>query len=374
LNYAAVQKSEELRWASPGTVPNGVITHSARLSMGLRVAAGGDPLDIATNHGVGLDERMTSFWYVVDAIHKSKQLDINFPECHMEQQKLSEEFKRKSDIGICHCVGAIDGILIWVHKPTEADCEKMGFGPVKFFCGRKKKFGLNMQAVCDARKRFLWVDIRFPGSTSDFFAFEQSSLKKDLERDGFLYPGLCLFGDAAYVNAPFMCVPFRNVSEATDVPKDAFNFFQSQLRINIECAFGMLVHRFGILRKPFPMNVSITKTNSAVLALCKLHNFCIETNGDDDLIFSADQRDASNIMLDGGMVLPRIDAAGGHFWQYDEEDDRLNAFLDGGDHTDDHTPAARRRYYRHGVDLPYQQIHNYVRENHIRRPARSQRR
>jgi hypothetical protein len=170
-----------------------------------------------------------------------------------------------------------------------------------------------------------------------------------------------------------MCVPFRNVSEATDVPKDAFNFFQSQLRINIECAFGMLVHRFGILRKPFPRNVSITKTNSVVLALCKLHNFCIETKHDNYHIFSADQCDASNIMLDGGMVLPRIDDAGGHFWQYDEVDDRLNALLDGGDHTDDHQRAARRTRSFDGV-LPHQQIYNYVRENHICRPARSQRR
>ena len=110
-----------------------------------------------------------------------------------------------------------------------------------------------MQAVCDARRRFLWVDLKYPGSTSDFFAFDQSTLKSQLEQQGFLRRGLCLFGDAAYANSPYMVTPFRSATGT----KDDFNFFQSQLRINIECAFGMLVHRFGMLRKAFPMGVSL---------------------------------------------------------------------------------------------------------------------
>ena len=54
-----------------------------------------------------------------------------------------------------------------------------------------------------------------------------------------LAPGLCIYGDAAYGNNMYMTVPFKNVSMG---PKDAFNFYHSQIRINIECAFGMLVH------------------------------------------------------------------------------------------------------------------------------------
>jgi hypothetical protein len=245
----------------------------------------------------------------------------------------SAEFKKKSEIGIACCIKAIDGILIWIHKPTEANCKDMGVGPVKFFCGRKKKYGLNMQAICDSKRRFLWVDIRFPGATSDYFAFEQTELFEKLQTDGFLRAGLCIFGDAAYVNAPYMCVPYRNVA-GSDGSKDAYNFFQSQLRINIECAFGMLVHRFGILRKPFPVNVSVGKINAAVLALCKLHNFCIDSQHEE--ISSADICDSGNIMMDGGMVLPRIDNnEGDYYWDYDAEQDRLDGLLDGGEHFDD---------------------------------------
>lgn len=349
------------------SIPNGPITHTARLSMALRIAAGGDPLDIAVNHGVSDAEPTESFWLVVDAVHKSFQLDINFPTSHEAQYELAQEFRSKSTIGITNCVGAIDGILMWIHKPTDQDCDVLGFRQTKFFCGRKKKFGLNMQAVCDARRRFLWVELRYPGSTSDFFAFDQSSLKCQLERAGFLREGLCLFGDAAYANSSYMCVPFRSATGT----HDHFNFFQSQLRINIECAFGMLVHRFGMLRKAWPVNVSIAKTNSAILALCKLHNFCIESNSGND-ISTADVGDSSHIMMDGGMLLPRIDRVDGNEdtvrWMYDDTEDRLNALLDGGDHRDDHADADRRRFRRHREVTPRHWIHNYIAENGFRRP------
>lgn len=356
--------------AKPGSVPNGAITHSSRLSMALRIAAGGDVLDIADYHGVGVGEPMASFWFVVDAINNTPQLNIVFPETHAEQEHLAAQFRAKSEIGIACCIGAIDGILIWIHKPTEEDCGNTGVGPVKFFCGRKKKYGLNMQAICDSKRRFLWVDIQFPGATSDYFAFEQTDLYKKLQRDGFLRPGLCIFGDAAYVNAPYMCVPFRNVHGSGDT-KDSYNFFQSQLRINIECAFGMLVHRFGILRKAFPVNVSISKTNSAVLALCKLHNFCIDSNHEE--IGPADIGDTGNIMMEGGMILPRIDNVGDYYWDYDTDQDRLDELLDGGDHYDDHSRDIRRRF-RRMVDLPIHLIHQHVIDSGARRPERNNRR
>jgi hypothetical protein len=44
----------------------------------------------------------------------------------------------------------------------------MKTGVRAFFCGRKSKFGYNMQAVCDADGRFLSVWINHPASASDF--------------------------------------------------------------------------------------------------------------------------------------------------------------------------------------------------------------
>jgi hypothetical protein len=49
---------------------------------------------------------------------------------------------------------------------------------------------------------------------------------------------------------------------------------QSQLRINIECSFGMLVNRWGILWKPIRCE---TNKVPLLIAVCmKLHNFILD--------------------------------------------------------------------------------------------------
>ena len=40
-------------------------------------------------------------------------------------------------------------------------------------------------------------------------------------------------------------------------------------------AFGRLVHRWPILRKPLNVNFGLSKMTALVLTLCHLHNFCI---------------------------------------------------------------------------------------------------
>ena len=144
-----------------GAVPNGPITKAARLSMALRHFAGGNPLDISDIHGLSDDEVLTSVWIIVDSIHASKELDIKFPTTHAEQTTIALEFKAKSSIQIDCCVGAIDGLLIWISKPTKKDQDVIVFGPTKFFCGRKMKYGLNMMGVCDARRRLISKTWRF---------------------------------------------------------------------------------------------------------------------------------------------------------------------------------------------------------------------
>ena len=66
---------------------------------------------------------------------------------------------------------------------------------------------------------------------------------------------------AVIPNSHFMVTPFKNASEG---PKDAYNFFQSQLRIRVECGFGMFVKRWAMLRKPIPSGISLKRTISLV--------------------------------------------------------------------------------------------------------------
>ena len=73
-----------------------------------------------------------------------------------------------------------------------------------------------------------------------------------------------------------MATPFTNVAgDPNRVAEDNYNFYHSQLRIRVECAFGMLVQRWGILRMAMPRNLSVAKIVALVVALAKLHNFCI---------------------------------------------------------------------------------------------------
>jgi DDE superfamily endonuclease len=162
----------------------------------------------------------------VDAVNKCPDLAFGFPRCHEKQKQLALAFKAKSAAAIDCCVGATDGMLLWIERPTNVDCDRAECGPKKFFCGRKHKFGLNMQATCDADGMFLDVSIAHPASTSDFLAFSTSSLQKKIETPGFLAPGLCIFGDLAYVNNGYFMTPFKGVKSGI---KDTFNFYHSQL-------------------------------------------------------------------------------------------------------------------------------------------------
>ncbi|KAL3803836.1 hypothetical protein HJC23_003998 [Cyclotella cryptica] len=175
--------------------------------MALRYVSGGDPLDIADLHGVADDEVLNSVWDIIDAIHLTPEMNITFPETYHDQIECAQGFKVKSRMDIDCCVGCIDEMLFWINQPSAKDQKVIGFGPTKVFCGRKKKFGLNMMGVCDSQRRVIWVEVNMPGAASDFYAFDKSVVKQKLKATGFLFP----------------------------------------VRINIECSFGILVHRWGIL-------------------------------------------------------------------------------------------------------------------------------
>jgi hypothetical protein len=261
------------------TAPNGIIPVSIRLAVTLQYLAGGMVYDIAPLYGIGCSDVHRSVDMVVDAINKCTELKIEFPSSWKEQREIANGFQEKSAASIPNCCGAIDGIMIWISKPSYIDCESLGFQDGKFYCARKNKYGLNMMATCDSKGRFLDVQISHPGSTSDHLCFITSSLKCKLESkrpgtgEDFLAPGLCLFGDNAYVNTNFLASPYANVQLTK--AQDSYNFYHSQLRVRIECAFGMLVRRFGLLRRQMHPRIPIYKVTAMVMAMCRIHNFCI---------------------------------------------------------------------------------------------------
>ena len=132
-----------------------------------------------------------------------------------------------------------------------------------------------MQAICDDELRFLFIDLCWPGATADYMAWVTSCLCLEIEvgltsLNPKIKKGLTLVGDNAYVKTEYVAVPIKGAK--TEV-EDAYNFYQSQLRITIERAFGVLVHRWSILRGP--LTIPLFKVVPVVQCLCKLHNYYI---------------------------------------------------------------------------------------------------
>jgi DDE superfamily endonuclease len=381
-----------------GRTPNGKIENETRLAIALRYFAGADPLDLIIVYKVSRAVVYESIWWVVEAVNTTQDLSIKYPTTHAKQKEVAEEFRKRSSVNFNNCAGCIDGVLIWIHRPSKSELKKLNIGGRKFFCGRKKKFGLNMQAVCDSNRRFLDVQIQHPGCTSDYLSFILSKICKTLQNENphenqkpFLSKGLAFYGDNAYVNCDFMVTPYKAV---TTGPKDAYNFYVSQLRIIIECAFGMLTRRWGILRKAIPLNISIQKTVALVMALCRLHIFCIDQRDID--ILDATSNDAHDIALHGGLiwepqeVRPQDEdsdmdesyeegVVGGNEGG-DEADGlnegvnyvRLDELLDGGQHFDD---VARRQLRQPGcaAEYPSSKMLEYVTAQGFQRPSRGRR-
>ena len=352
----------------PRCYQNGPISPDVRLACAIRWFAGGSAYDIMTTYGISHTDTINSYWFVVDAINRHPAFAIVYPTDHDKQQSIAAGFGEVSSAGFDCCAGAIDGILIWIHKPSPRDCLDTGCSSGKYFCGRKKKFGLNCQAVCDVRGRILDISILYPGSTSDCLAFEGMSLFNRLEQ-GILAPGLCLFGDNAYLNTLYMATPFAAVSGGS---KDAYNFYHSQLRIRIECAFGMLTHRWAILRSAIPMNVAVHKTVALVLALAKLHNYCIDAEEQTycDAAFST-AADEWRSKESGAVPLVETQQHSGV---------TPRQLLDGGNHFDDigmNGRYNRQRRYNYisetaGIALPRDRLHSFVADSGVTRPTPQQ--
>ncbi len=115
------------------------------------------------NYGLCYQDVLASVWIVVHAINTFPGFQITFPSSFIEQEKIAKGFKKASTVGFDNCVGAIDGILIWMLKPTAKEAAKAGVGQKKFLCGKKNKFGLNCQAISNVRGKILDISITNSG-------------------------------------------------------------------------------------------------------------------------------------------------------------------------------------------------------------------
>lgn len=95
---------------------------------------------------------------------------------------------------------------------------------------------LLLQAICDAQYRIIAWTMNCPGSQNDRTAFKFSGFAKLLAK---LPEGYFVVGDPAYPASDRVLVPFPGTTLTPS--QDAFNYYESQCRMAIEQAFGIMV-------------------------------------------------------------------------------------------------------------------------------------
>ena len=244
------------------------VTVEMIIGSGLRFLAGGKVNDIRHIFFLSKTECYHSIACFIKAVNTSNSLNIKLPQTAAEWEEVRKGFANKSSNGLMNgCVGAIDGFLQPIIAPWKNEV-----GNVRaYFSGHYQSFGLNCQAACDKRLKFLYFGIVAPGKTNDNAAYPLCTILRRTIKN--LPVGLYFVGDAAYSLEENLLVPFVG-SQKMDNNNDAFNFHLSQMRIRIEMAFGRLVRKFQILKRK--IEGKLGKISQIISACARLHNFIID--------------------------------------------------------------------------------------------------
>eukprot|EP00960_Hanusia_phi_P063091 765364-Hanusia_phi.AAC.1 len=259
------------------------ISPEIMLAATLRWLAGGSYLDIMIIHGISKGSFYDSVHLVLEAI--IHHFPLAFP-CSdvVDIAKISQGVKKLAGGNhvFQHSIGFLDGILISIQCPSLQDTPK----PTAFYT-RKSKFALNAQGVCDSEMKFVYASIKTPGSTHDSTAWNNCNMSNWLQDTGIIPPPYYMMADAAYKSCERILTPFdlQYANTSTDNHR-LFNLSFSSLRSKIECAWGLLINRFGIFWRPIRCKIVVAVQ---IVAVCMaLHNLCLEYNRADNILGTYD--------------------------------------------------------------------------------------
>ena len=246
------------------------VPDALQLAATLRWLAGAHHSCQEDNYSLGTSTFFASVWKVIYALDFVLPRPDFDPKDEGQLRAHADGMYVRSGRLVPGCVGALDGMAVHIDRPSLKDTA----APLSYK-NMKKYYSINLQAISDCDRKFIWWSMRSAGSTHDSLAWSTSALAMLLHDIG-LPPGLWIAADDAYPTSEYLVSPYSTHACRQDKTKDDFNFFQSRCRINVECAFGILVEKFGILRRSMsstlPHNIKVTQV------CMKLHNLGVENS------------------------------------------------------------------------------------------------
>ena len=216
---------------------------------------------------LGLSQKTVSncFTKVVGLLADMAPRFITFPADVASQRQTQAEFAQVA--GFPGVLGCLDCTHVRLISPTDEN-------KAQFYC-RKGYPSLNVQAVCDSRRRFINVVAKWPGSCHDSFIVRQSAVWTAFEAG---HTGIIL-GDSGYPCRRWLLTPYLNpLTQA----QEEFNVAQKKTRCLIEQAFGSVKRRWAILGSLSGCCRLTTDTVAKVVVACfVLQNIAIDRNQPD---------------------------------------------------------------------------------------------
>ena len=145
--------------------------------MSLRWLAGGQWQDSKQVYGVSRPH----FFYLrrkfMDAVMECAELDIVLPDCTDIKglEQLASQFEANASRSVFRgCVGALDGLTVFVKAPSAAEAENV----LAYYSGHYKHDSLNVQAMANHCGKFLYFAVAAPGSYPDANALALTGLQQ----------------------------------------------------------------------------------------------------------------------------------------------------------------------------------------------------
>lgn len=190
--------------------------------------------------------------------------------------KIADDFMGKWQFP--NCLGSIDGKHVRIKNPRKSG---------SLYFNYRKFFSIVLQAVVDARYRFICIDVGSYGHQHDAGTFRQSMFHNVVIQnqsqipDARPLPGTNLsvpfvfLGDEAYPLLPNLLRPYPKTS--LNAETQYYNDRHSRARKTVECAFGIMTNKWRLLWKPIEVNPD--KADNIIKCICLLHNVVIDIDG-----------------------------------------------------------------------------------------------